>query len=689
MHALIKSLPTAIVLIDDAVIVGWNDAAASLYGWPTHEVIGRRFDDVVVDGADGGEVAAILGQVQARGRWEGNFRVKRRDGVLLVSSFFATKVRDGDAERVAWVATDAVDQHLAEQERDVLLSAQSVATRELEATVGLLEALLECAPIGIAMFDLELYCTHVNTTFARMIGAEELPVGAYLDDLATLPSDVAADLRRVVTTGRAITDRRIALRTLSPSGARQVTANYFPIYAGHGVPSGAGLTWTDVTEAERAEDERMLLAQRASAVQQRLAMLSSTSAALVGARDVATLLDRLARVVAPNASDWCIIEMIGKSGLIEHAAVAHADREMARLLRDELVGTPAASTDESIIADVRRTGQARLISGTELDLAIANAARFGPHRRLSDLALTSAIVVPIKTRGEFIGVLIMGNSGAMQLTEDDLDVAVEIAHRAALGLERAITYQNEHVLAEQLQQALLPAALPRIPSCRITTRYSAAADSATVGGDWFDVIRLAPTLAVLCVGDVVGHDTAAAVGMSRLRHVIHAFALESAASSADGRPDPAEILGRVDRIVLDQPSAWATAIIAVLDTESLEMTWSNAGHPPMLVGRDGTVWALEDARGTMLGASLAAHRTTAHAQLFVGDRLLMYTDGLFERRTESIDVGLERLADAMRDYRNQPLERMCDEIIRTMLADVDQADDIAILAADIVPHVDP
>jgi serine phosphatase RsbU (regulator of sigma subunit) len=464
-----------------------------------------------------------------------------------------------------------------------------------------------------------------------------------------------------------------------------ISANYFPIFAGPNRPAGAGLTWSDVTAARVAEGERAELAQRADDAHRRLAVLASASSVLMTTSDVDALLDRLARVLAPSAADWCVIELIGRTGLIDHVAVSHADRDRARLVRDSLVGTPADASPQSPVAEVRRTGQARLL--TSADLARAEARDTRDERRSGlarGLDMTSAVVVPIRTRGENLGVLTLAGSGSVALTEDDLDIAVEIAHRAALALGRAITYRNEHVIAEQLQQALLPEHLPSVDRTAIEVRYSATADTATVGGDWYDVIALSPTRVLLSVGDVVGHDTLAAVGMGRLRYLIQAFASEAAADDVSDAPEPNDILSRIDRLVFVEPSAWATCVLAVLDTDPGRLRWSIAGHPPPLLVRDGTVRQLVNGGGAMLGVLRDGMRHVSTVNMFSGDRLLLYTDGLVERRGETLDRGIGRLVDAARTYAHQPLDRFCNEITASMFSRADQTDDMALLAADYV-----
>jgi serine phosphatase RsbU (regulator of sigma subunit) len=202
-----------------------------------------------------------------------------------------------------------------------------------------------------------------------------------------------------------------------------------------------------------------------------------------------------------------------------------------------------------------------------------------------------------------------------------------------------------------------------------------------VGGDWYDVVQVSPTAVVLCVGDVVGHDTNAAVGMGQLRNLIRAFVAE--ATDGGGSPDLPAILGRIDRIIYDDPSAWATCVIALLDTARQTIRWVNAGHPPMVLVRDGVMIVPEAAPGTMLGVTRVAERTVSEMQLFDGDRLLLFTDGLIERRGEPFDRSLVRLSDALWAHRDRPLDQICAAITDTLLEGFDQADDIAILVAEI------
>jgi PAS domain S-box-containing protein len=151
----IDALPLAVVLLDaKGTITGWNDAAEVLYGHARDIVVGRESLDVLFDADDRDAAQALLERVAAGETWEGDFRVRREDGVLLVSSFRAAPLADADG--VVWIATDGMDQGVAEQERAILLSAEHAARATAEDALGLVEAIITSAPVGMAVFDLDL-----------------------------------------------------------------------------------------------------------------------------------------------------------------------------------------------------------------------------------------------------------------------------------------------------------------------------------------------------------------------------------------------------------------------------------------------------------------------------------------------------------------------------------------------------
>ncbi|HJV09517.1 MAG TPA: SpoIIE family protein phosphatase, partial [Acidimicrobiales bacterium] len=310
------------------------------------------------------------------------------------------------------------------------------------------------------------------------------------------------------------------------------------------------------------------------------------------------------------------------------------------------------------------SGQARL-AGAE---AVPELAGREP-------ALHSSVVVPIESRGRVLGVLVLATEGDRRLDDDDLDLAVEIAHRAALAVGNARAYQQEHEIAESLQRALLPTTVPAVPGLELAVRYVAATDGASVGGDWYDVLAFDDGTTGIVVGDVVGHDIAASTSMGQLRSAIRIYAWEEHAR-------PAAALARVDRLFDKLGLAYATCFFGVLDRATSTFRWSNAGHPPPLLLRDGTATFLVEGNGVLLGVTCGEGMEEATTALRDGDVLVLYTDGLVERRDEPLEAGLARLAAAAERSTAADAEVLCEALLDALVpATATRDDDLAILVA--------
>jgi serine phosphatase RsbU (regulator of sigma subunit)/anti-sigma regulatory factor (Ser/Thr protein kinase) len=496
-----------------------------------------------------------------------------------------------------------------------------------------------------------------------------------------LPPQVGADLRRVVTTGRTILGRPVEL-VVGDGTTRHLNVGYYPVRSTTGALVGAGATVVDVTDAKRAEVERAALLRQAEMAQQRLAILATASTVLTTTMEMDELLARLARVLTPGVADWCIIQLLAPDGTIDHVTVSHRDSSRAADLASFLRSNPLPRDGEGPIADVLRTGVARSLRGDDLPQAVRRAAGDrGQPERAGDFPLRSSVVVPIEVHGTVLGALVLSTEGDRELDDDDLDLAVEVAHRAALALENARAFQQEHQIAESLQRALLPVSVPIVPGLDIAVRYLAATDGASVGGDWYDVIAFDDDAIGLVVGDVVGHDLAASATMGQLRSALLAYACEQ-------HEQPADTLARVDRVFHSLGLSLATCVFAVLDRASLTLRWSNAGHPPPLLLREGRASFLTEGAGVMLGVSDGIGCEEASTSLHEGDVLVLYTDGLVERRGESVTDGFDRLARVAARLRVDDAEDICSAVLSELVPPTTvRSDDVAVLVARIVPSV--
>jgi Stage II sporulation protein E (SpoIIE) len=235
------------------------------------------------------------------------------------------------------------------------------------------------------------------------------------------------------------------------------------------------------------------------------------------------------------------------------------------------------------------------------------------------------------------------------------------------ALVRADELGALRLISDTLQDAMLELASD-LPT--VAARYLPKASNLTVGGDWYDVIDLGEGRRGLIVGDCVGHGLVAATAMGALRNV-------SRALLADGR-GPGEVIASLDRFATTMPAAeCATVVCAVVDLADLTITYSNAGHPPPLLVHDGRVVWLDQALATPLAVDEPA-RQEARLDVRPDDLLVLYTDGLVERRDESLDDGLQRLADAAVAFRDQPVEDVANRLIERLVGTTAR-DDVALV----------
>ncbi|MFB7497453.1 PP2C family protein-serine/threonine phosphatase [Streptomyces sp. NPDC056161] len=229
------------------------------------------------------------------------------------------------------------------------------------------------------------------------------------------------------------------------------------------------------------------------------------------------------------------------------------------------------------------------------------------------------------------------------------------------------------VVALSLQEAMLPAPRPagRRP---VAVRYRPAIGTLEVGGDWYDLVDLPGDRLGVAVGDVVGHGLAAASVMGQLRS-----ALSAASRSADSPAHALEVLELYARSVVGAENTTVTNAFVDWDTHTI--TYSRAGHPPpALLHRDGTVEFLDRATDPPLGARPEHGPWPQAATSFTeGSSLVLYTDGLIERRHEDIDTGLTRLADSLIRHRGADPESLADALLTDLSAPQGITDDTALV----------
>jgi GAF domain-containing protein/anti-sigma regulatory factor (Ser/Thr protein kinase) len=292
---------------------------------------------------------------------------------------------------------------------------------------------------------------------------------------------------------------------------------------------------------------------------------------------------------------------------------------------------------------------------------------------LRERGVKSLLGVPLLGDAGVVGVLHIGTLRHRRFSERDARLLQIVADRAAIAIERARVYEREHSIAETLQRSLLPDRLAELPGVDVAARYLAPAAAADVGGDWFDAIALPDGRIGVAIGDVVGRGLPAATLMGQLRNALRAYAIEGREPAAI-----AELLNRLTREA--QPGATATMIYLVhtADTDSIDLV--NAGHlPPLLVDPSGEATFVETTRAVPLGATRHTVYSEDSFEVGPGSTLLLYTDGLVERRDEDLAAGLERLRAVAAGEPTEAATR-CDAVVDRLLVRRASADDVAVLA---------
>ncbi len=297
------------------------------------------------------------------------------------------------------------------------------------------------------------------------------------------------------------------------------------------------------------------------------------------------------------------------------------------------------------------------------------------------------VLAPLRVRGQALGVLLLaapraGSVVADQAQHDYLRLADAIATRVALALDISRLYEREHDLAQKLQRALLPD-LPSVVGLDLVGHYVPSTDTASIGGDWYEVLLLPDGRVLVAIGDVEGHDVDAATTMGRLRSALQSYALEL--------HGPAALVSLLEQALTAMAlprlaSVWVGLLERPTHGVPGRLHWASAGHPPALLRRvDGRVEVLDSAQGPMLGARVRRH-SEDETTFGSGDTLLMYTDGLIEDRRRSLRAGVTLLASQLSGADVDDLTSIWQTLVLTPPGQIaDDAAFVAVRAHEAVP----
>jgi serine phosphatase RsbU (regulator of sigma subunit) len=303
------------------------------------------------------------------------------------------------------------------------------------------------------------------------------------------------------------------------------------------------------------------------------------------------------------------------------------------------------------------------------DEMVAASARDEEHLKLSrELNLRSAMVVPLLARGRALGTITLIRSApSSNFDAEDLAAAEDLGRRAGMAIENARLYNDAANVATELMRAVLPDRLGGLDGWLTSVCYRPDGE-AEVGGDFYDAVTLPDGRLAMFIGDVMGHGIQAAAAMAQVRAAIRAFVTVD--------PGPDVVLARLDAMFEHlHLETLVSVVYAVLDPSG-HVQLANAGHcPTVLVRGSGTVEFVKNQPRPPLGAG-PADTGVVEAKVEPGDVLLLYTDGLVERRDEPLDAGFARLAE----HAPRLLDGDMDARLVALVSDVagnDSHDDVA------------
>jgi len=436
---------------------------------------------------------------------------------------------------------------------------------------------------------------------------------------------------------------------------------------------------TDVTQKVEQEQRLADALEAAHSANRRLRLLAAVGETLTGRLDPEDALAALPALVVPELADWAAAVGVDERGRPSTVHLAHHDPA-----RDgDLAAVRRGAVDWLRRSSVLRRalgGDTAVLQPHDLDAGRISAVGARPRTvaALERMGLGSAVIVPLTARGTTTGVLVLVRDGARPWGPEDLTSASDTGLRAGLALDNARLYEREHQAALTLQRSLLPE-LPDLDGFDVAATYRPASARMEVGGDWYDVLELPDGRIGVAIGDVTGHDLRAAAAMGQLRSVLRSYAWQGVG--------PADVIDSLDVLVRGLGMAdIATCTYAVVDRGSggaASFTWSSAGHPPALMRAPGEASRfLDGALTTPIGVVAPAEPTgQSSAELPPGAVVVLYTDGLVERREGDLTAGLESLRALLDELpHDATAEQVCSAVVDAMVpADGALEDDTCVL----------
>ncbi len=655
----------------DGRIIDCNRHAEQLFGLPRGELVGTIGWQLSVEPVEAALQSEIARRLRAGRTWEGDFRVRRGDGSVVIVHAVDSGVFDDDGRLcgVVSISADVTDRRRAER-----------AARVTEARKA---AMLEAALDAVVSIDHHGRIVEWNSAAQATFGwRRDEVLGRLMHEVIVAPAlrdRHAEGFSRHLRDGhRTLLDRRVELSAIRRDGSEFPVELAVTRVEGLDGPSFIAFL-RDISGRARAQAERLELERREQMERTRLELMGRLGEILTVELDATERLQAIAAVLLPVFSDLCAVITPDGSGGVRFAALAHSGAVNDSVKEDGGGWSPLLHV-EGTSADGVITAEAQIvepITDEMLELAFPEPDARAVVRALD---LKSVLLVPLPGLDGPVGALAFATSDpTRRYGSDDVALAEDIAWRFAPVVQSALRLEEERTIAETLQRSLLLQRLPDVPELDLAARYLPGTAGAAVGGDWYDVLPLPDGCVLLAIGDVVGHGVTAAATMGRARAATQLCALTEV--------EPGELLTRLNTFIgAAGDASMLTLFVALHEPFTGRLRYASAGHPPPLVtSGSGTARFLEGSHGPPLGADATHEYGQSIDRLGAGHRLVLYTDGLVERRDEPLDAGLRRLIAALDDGPDD-LEALVAHLLDAMLPAGGATDDVAVLVARSAVH---
>ncbi|HET9029043.1 MAG TPA: PAS domain-containing protein, partial [Candidatus Aquilonibacter sp.] len=531
------------------------------------------------------------------GAIEVEYRIRSRDGSYRWLFANAVPLRDDDGNVVQWLGA-AID------------------IQEQKNAAEFTQRIMSAVPQIVFVSDADGAIEYYNRRWYELTGQTPDEAGGFGWTPAIHPDDVdlLGDLwqRAKATASPFIAEYRI--RRASDGTYRWHMATSHPISGDDGrIVRWIGVA-TDIDDQKRRESV--------------LRFLADASELMAESFDVERRLQIVADRAVPEFADWCGIYLLKKREMLP-VAIAHRDPEQVRLAHQLLREYPVDVTDaviEQMLAG--RSSFMPVIPESALHKAARDERHFEIMRKLE---MRSSIQVPLSINGQAFGFVHFVNGPSGRIYDHaDLKTGEIIARRISVAIDNARIYERERRVANTFQQAALPRTLPELPGVSLSAFYQPAETEAEIGGDWYDAFMLDQRRLALSIGDVSGKGLDAAVLMSTVRQSIRVAALEGF--------DLTRIVAAADHALqMEYAGHVVSALVMIVDIESLRCAYVSAGHVPALVRlRDGDVREL-GVRNVPLGVVAERDDLVGEEVLDRHSLLVLYTDGLIEANRDVIE----------------------------------------------------